>query len=265
MSSSKRIEIIVACLSALILLIQIAGILLVSKIMKDSQEANKRFDGKIDKQANEFNKNAKDLKQELKEDSKDLKKELKADQQASNDKVDKKIKEFDKTINEKVDFLLNRTIASKFNKAEIDAGDRIDRYLEKDFSKALDDRYLKMEYVYNQFWNARTPLLKKALSENNGKQVSKNNGEQVIDIWDRLFKTNLALRELLSGNDRDVFDGLGILDNIIKNDIDAIFPKDPLWELILLLKEQNRLSPDNYNIAKELGRKIGKSFIYAPH
>lgn len=159
--------------------------------------------------------------------------------------IDKKIEKVDQGVSEKVDqFLLEKypDINRKINS-------KIERYLEGDFSKSLEQRYLYMEYVYLSLWEELAEAINAAIIENDIKKA--------FSLWNKLYVARLALRQMVSGDDVEVGNGIAELWGAAK---DGWVHPDHLWDFICLLRKQDRLSSDNQDLASELGREIGKTF-----
>jgi hypothetical protein len=198
----------------------------------------------IKKMKDNFDTDIKGYKEQIKE----ITVNLSGDINQFKNNIDDRVALIDKNIMESVDNKL-REDYFKFSEK---ANRRIVEYLEdldKDFSLPLEERYLSMEYVYLDIWER--------ISEEMMVAWGQQDSRKFFTFWNKLYVTQLALRQTLSGDQQDVFTGMGSLRAIASEGLVSV---DILWEFISVLKKQGRLSPENLALARELGRDIGKTF-----
>jgi hypothetical protein len=187
---------------------------------------------------------------------------------AHGNRIDEKLKEIDPRMreyqevlekmmhqtNQNIEFRINSLLYNELENIVEKFSDqirkRIENYLEQeDFTKLLEERYLSMEYVSLGIWQKISSLVYQALRN--------QDYDEVIRLWGKLYATQLALRQLLSPKVTDIYTGMGTLRSIAD---EKLIPIEPLWSLICLLNEQERLNGKNYEFACDLGKENGKTF-----
>lgn len=125
---------------------------------------------------------------------------------------------------------------------------QINALMDDDYSAPIECRNLALERVRKGMWDIVGSKMRVALAESNYEQVNK--------LWDWLYRADVALRQMASPIDQQVYDGLGTMDTLFKKEI---VPGDELWDFITVLYEQGRLRDTNFDYALRIGRDMGKS------
>jgi len=111
----------------------------------------------------------------------------------------------------------------------------------------IDKRLFLVEYARISIWDQLVPLLIQAAIANNWGEYHR--------IWGKYFKMNLALSQIISTKPIDAWNGLASFISLFDRRIN----QTALWELVLLLKKQNRLrDPRVFNMAVKLGDALGR-------
>lgn len=149
-------------------------------------------------------------------------------------------------LKEKMDINLrnqSREMKEQFNNYQSLLFERLDFNIEP-----MDERLLKAEIVRFSIWNLLLPRINRAIQ---GKKWMK-----YIEVWNNYHTLNLALAQVLSSRIEDICTGLG---KFLDLNPQGIVPPS-LWNLILLLKEQNRLEDLRaLNMVQRLGKEMGRS------
>ena len=164
-------------------------------------------------------------------------------------RLEERLKSVRQEVGDQVNLVIGKKLEKKLNELSRQAQDRIVAYLEEDFTEPLERRYLSTEYVRNGIWVQVSSRMNDA--------IARNDHVEVTQLWNRFFKGQVALRQLLSAEEKDVFTGLCSLRVFARQ---GFVPKDSLWKLVILLKEQGRLNWENVDMARRLGRDIGRRF-----
>lgn len=155
------------------------------------------------------------------------------------------VRELIKDIGQKADQFLTARLPDFYRKID----ERVADYLEKDFSRPLEERYLKMEFVYLGVWEK--------VSENMSAALNNKDFPKLINLWNQLYVAQIALRQMLSSDDMEVGNGMAVLMSTAKL---RLVPPETLWDFVCLLKKQRRLCPENLALAEEMGRGLEKTF-----
>jgi hypothetical protein len=123
-------------------------------------------------------------------------------------------------------------------------------FINTDFNEPFETRMLHSEYTRVELWTKIGPHIAKAMS---GQDAA-----QFLSLWEYFTKGQLALRQILSSDQAEIFSGLGFF-WALAQDPRQLVPKNKLWKLIGLLNKQGRLEADNLIAVKKLGDIIGKS------
>lgn len=239
-SSNQRMENAILFLTALILVLGLVVGFLNWQIMRESREA---MTG-LREQLRDFRIEMKDQRKSVDDKNETMKKEIQ-------DSIGKESRAIDEKIRWRVEFLFQSRLSSIGEEVSKIAKDTITSYFDEDFTSDLEKRYLRAEYVRNCTWSQVSAKMN-AMMEREPWDHS-----EASELWSHFFRAQLGLRQVLSGDARDVFTGLGNMRVLAK---EGIVPAGPLWNLICLLKEQKRLSWENLDLARRLGRDIGKTF-----
>lgn len=117
----------------------------------------------------------------------------------------------------------------------------------------IEKRIMKEEKLRSDIWGLLFFRLSKALEEKNWNEYLKG--------WADFHKLQVALSQLLSKDPTDICTGLGTFINLYR---DGLVP-DSLWDLILLLKKQNRIKGlTTRHIVEKLGKALGRSLDEEP-
>lgn len=106
-----------------------------------------------------------------------------------------------------------------------------------------------MEYVYLSIWEELSQAINVAFT------TGKNT--EALRLWNKLYVAQLGLRQMLSVDEVEVANGMAEIWGAAQ---DKWVHPDHLWDFVCLLRKQGRLSPENQQLARELGRDIGKTF-----
>ncbi|MGE0090912.1 MAG: hypothetical protein AB7S50_15695 [Bacteroidales bacterium] len=157
-------------------------------------------------------------------------------------RIENKIENIDIEIKNRVNDYISSKIDSKI-KNTIDKTEKfIVQSLDRDFSGPLEKRYLLAEYLLNSIWNSISNKIAECISSN-----------RIIEIpllLNKLSSGQLAVRQLLSNDEKDIFTGLGTLRVMANNNL---LSSEYFWKLIVLLNKQNRFSQNNYYLSKQIG------------
>ena len=138
-------------------------------------------------------------------------------------------------ISDQVTKEINHSMSSRLEQAMQICQKDVQLFLDQDFAAELERRYLAADYLSTGMQNQVINILAKAIEDKDAKRVKA--------AWDQLRRGQMAIRQTLSSNSKDVFAGLGTLREMTRM---KQISKISLWNLICVLKGQNRLDQQKY-------------------
>lgn len=247
--SLDKLEKIILLLHAMIFIIGLLSIGTILYYLRKINERNDNFENEQKNRINEIEKMIKYFEQEQNNNMKEIRKEI--DKKLT--KMDDFFREFgdiiDKKVNEEVNVQFALTISSKIEQASQDFERELHKFLDKDHLANLENRYLSAEYVYSAIFSQVIIKLSEAMAK----------GDEAImqAAWQQLRRGQIAIRQALSANQKDVFAGLGTMREMAR--IGQV-PKMSLWNFICTLKRQNRLDTKNLWLARKIGLEVRMNF-----
>lgn len=130
---------------------------------------------------------------------------------------------------------------------------KIDLKVLLNLSKAFEKRFKKAETIRNDMWDLSVPRLKNALES--------NDWPNFLEGWTDFHKLQLALSQIISRDEVDIYNGLGTFNNLYQSG----FVPDSLLDLVYLLENQNRLETIRLKgMVKRLERTMGRRMAESP-
>ena len=115
-------------------------------------------------------------------------------------------------------------------------------------AEPIEERLLEAETIRNAMWTLLSPKLNQAMAD--------KNWTDILEAFNDFYKLQLALAQIMTKSDKDIFTGLGTFLNFIPT---GMVPQ-ALWGLILLLKRQGRLTDMSVTVlVEQLGRSMERS------
>jgi len=93
----------------------------------------------------------------------------------------------------------------------------------------IEERLLKAEILRNSIWTLISPQIIRAFA--------KENWQEYLKAWNNYHKLNLALGQVLSQEDEDMWTGMG---SFLEMQSEGLIPQS-IWEMVVSLKNQNTL------------------------
>jgi hypothetical protein len=114
-------------------------------------------------------------------------------------------------------------------------------------AEPIEKRFKKAETIRNDMWDLLVPKLKEALES--------NDWPNFLEGWTDFHKLQLALSQIISRDEVDIYNGLGTFNNLCQSG----FVPDSLLDLVYLLESQNRLETIRLKeMVKRLERTMGR-------
>ena len=184
-------------------------------------------------------------------DKADIKiKEIDSKMAQNTEKLETKIDDFDKIINNKVEWRIRESLNKKYDQFLIETKDKIEDFLENDFSEQLETRYLLAEYVEHNMHNYTAKKIYDSFKD--------NDIDTALYFCINLSKGKVAIRQLLSHDPLDIYTGLCTFRALIGT---KFLAKNHLISLIKTMQKQKRFNLDNDDMARRLLKDLKTSNV----
>jgi hypothetical protein len=134
--------------------------------------------------------------------------------------------------------------------------------LDADSHRPVERRNLCLQLVAERFWHNMANNLRDAISH--------GDGNKQIEYWSWYIQGETALRRLMSSEDGDIHLGLAFFWSLLRLSSEALdsehlcfVPEKELWDLIMLLREQGRMSLEDQEFALFLGQMMEPKRLFS--
>lgn len=252
MYSLERLEKIIILIQIFILLFSVPTIGLLFYERQKIAKLQTGFQDKVDSLKYEVNQLKSELMEKVLESSQNAIQNHEAvlkNVRNFSSRLDNQHYDIEKTVKNQVEMELNSVIYSKIDKASKTWEKYILNLLDKDFSSSLEKRYLRAENLLGRINSIAFEKIIFGLNIND-KQIVRD-GFSIISIVQK------GVRQMLSADHTDVFNGIGTINSIIRK---YDMPNIQFWTLLCLLKKQGRLDVHTLSFANRIGADFGRNY-----
>lgn len=167
-----------------------------------------------------------------------------------NRRIEKELETLDSKIDTAIRIATYRRLDSEVKELVAYAHGELQKILQNDLSRPLEQRYLLVQYLRNGIWGK---LQKPLLSD-----LENHNYVGILERVRFILSTDTALRQMLSSNPGDVYTGTARLLDLVNKHRESI-PTNLLWRFVCLLSQQQRFRTSaSLAMASKLCEALGK-------